>query len=147
MSLKSQRRLAADMLKVGQNRVWLDPERVVDIEAAITREEVRRLIHEKAIRRLSVEGVSRSRVRVRHAKLKRGLRRGHGKRSKRRISKKTAWMMRIRALRRRLRWLKEKRVITEKTYRRFYNMAGSGAFDSISEIERRLKATRVWRTR
>ncbi|MEE8631795.1 MAG: 50S ribosomal protein L19e, partial [Candidatus Bathyarchaeia archaeon] len=35
MSLKSQRRLAAEILKAGQNRVWLDPERMIDIEAAI----------------------------------------------------------------------------------------------------------------
>ena len=147
MSLKSQRRLAAEMLKAGQNRVWLDPERMIDIEAAITREEVRRLIHENAIRRLPEKGVSRSRTRVKHAKRKRGLRRGQGKRSKRRISKKTVWMGRIRTLRRRLSELKEKRIITEKTYRQFYNKAGSGAFASTSELERRLKTTRVWRTR
>ncbi|MCK4435394.1 50S ribosomal protein L19e, partial [Candidatus Bathyarchaeota archaeon] len=28
MDLKSQRRLAAEILKIGENRVWIDPERI-----------------------------------------------------------------------------------------------------------------------
>ncbi|UCF59603.1 MAG: 50S ribosomal protein L19e, partial [Candidatus Bathyarchaeota archaeon] len=47
MSLKSQRRLAAELLNVGEGRVWIDPDRIEDVEAAITREEIRRLIHEE----------------------------------------------------------------------------------------------------
>ena len=46
MSLKSQRRLAAEILKVGESRVWMDPDRTEEVEIAITREEIRRLIHE-----------------------------------------------------------------------------------------------------
>ncbi|MGD2065814.1 MAG: 50S ribosomal protein L19e, partial [Candidatus Bathyarchaeota archaeon] len=46
MSLKSQRRLAAEIMKVGENRVWIDPERIDYVEAAITREEIKKLIHE-----------------------------------------------------------------------------------------------------
>ncbi|MGB9684737.1 MAG: 50S ribosomal protein L19e, partial [Candidatus Bathyarchaeales archaeon] len=30
-SLKSQRRLAAQILKIGQERVWIDPNRVDDV--------------------------------------------------------------------------------------------------------------------
>lgn len=33
--LKSQRRLSALILKVGQNRVWMNPEKTDDVEAAI----------------------------------------------------------------------------------------------------------------
>ena len=47
--LSSQRRLASQILKIGKNRVWVDPERMSDVEGAITREEVRKLIHEKVI--------------------------------------------------------------------------------------------------
>lgn len=147
MSLRSQRRLAAEILKVGQNRVWIDPERIDDVEAAITREEIRKLVHEKTIRPIPKRGVSRSRARVTHEKKKKGLRRGVGKRSKTRISKKENWMKKVRALRKRLRILKEKRVITQRTYRQFYNMAGSGVFESVAELERRLKAKELWRTR
>ena len=147
MSLKSQRRLAAEILKIGQNRVWIDPERIDEVEVAITREEIRKLIHERTIQSLPEKGVSRSRARVLHRQKKKGLRRGPGKRSKSRMSKKEVWMKRIRALRRRLRELKEKRVITENTYRKFYQIAGSGAFESIAELERRIKAKGLWRTR
>ncbi len=147
MSLKSQRRLAAEILKVGQNRVWIDPERIDDVEIAITREEIKKLIHEKAIQSTPEKGVSRSRARLLHRKKKKGLRKGPGKRSKPKVSKKEIWMKKIRALRRRLRELKETRIITESTYRQFYKMAGSGVFESIAELERRIKAKGLWRTR
>ncbi len=147
MSLKSQRRLSAEILKVGQNRVWIDPEKTEDVEIAITREEIKKLIHEKVIQPLPEKGVSRARARVLHAKKKKGLRKGPGKRSKHRVSKKEVWMKKIRALRRRLHKLKETRVITENTYRRFYKMAGSGVFASIAELERHIKTEGLWRTR
>ncbi|UCH32086.1 MAG: 50S ribosomal protein L19e [Candidatus Bathyarchaeota archaeon] len=147
MSLKSQRRLAAEILKVGQNRVWIDPERIDEVEIAITREEIRKLIHEKAIQSTPKKGISRSRAQVLHEKRKKGLRRGPGSRSKPKVSKKEIWMKKIRALRRRLKVLKEKRIITQPTYSQFYKMAGSGVFESIAELERRIKAKGLWRTR
>jgi large subunit ribosomal protein L19e len=150
MSLKNQRRLAAKILKVGENRVWIDPERIDDVQMAITREEIKRLIHEGAIRKLKEKGISRARARVLQRKKKKGLRRGPGSRtgsSGARISKKEAWMKKIRALRRRLRELKAKKIITVSVYRKVYRMAGSGAFKSIAEMERYLKANDLWRKR
>jgi large subunit ribosomal protein L19e len=150
MSLKNQRRLAAEILKVGENRVWIDPERIDDVQMAITREEIKRLIHEGAIRKLKEKGISRARARVLQRKKKKGLRRGPGSRtgsSGARISKKEAWMKKIRALRRRLRELKAKKIITVSVYRKVYRMAGSGAFKSIAEMERYLKANDLWRKR
>ena len=147
MDLKSQRRLAAEILKVGENRVWIDPERIDEVEIAITREEIRKLIHEKSIKRKPEKGVSRTRARILHMKRKKGLRRGPGRRSKSRISKKESWMKKIRALRRRLKELKQNRTITESTYNQFYRTAGAGVFDSIAELERRIKAKGLWRTR
>jgi len=147
MSLKSQRRLAAEILKVGQNRVWIDPERIDEVEVAITREEIKTLIHEKTIQAMLKTGVSRSRARILHEKKKKGLRKGPGKRSKSRMSKKESWMKKIRALRRRLKELKEKRIITDGTYRQFYILAGSGVFESTAALERRIKAKDLWRTR
>ncbi|RLG90537.1 50S ribosomal protein L19e, partial [Candidatus Bathyarchaeota archaeon] len=81
MSLKSQRRLAAEILKIGENRVWIDPERIEDVQMAITREEIKKLIHEGAIKKLKEKGVSRARARVIREKKKKGLRRGPGSRS------------------------------------------------------------------
>jgi len=139
LSLKSQRRLAAQLLKVGEGRVWIDPERTDDVEAAITREEIRRLIHEGAIQSRPETGVSGIRARVLREKRSRGLRTGPGRRkgsARATISKKEAWMGRIRALRKRLRELKASRVIAESVYRRLYDMAGSGVFESTADLER-----------
>ena len=149
-SLKSQRRLAAQILKIGQERVWIDPNRVDDVEAAITREEIRKLIHEGVIKPLKEKGVSRARARLVHEKKKKGLRRGSGSRSgagKARISKKEAWMKRVRALRKRLRELKDSKIITESTYRELYSMVKSGRFESIADMERHIKAHDLWRKR
>ena len=44
MNLTTQKRLAADILKVGVNRVWIDPENVEEVSRAITRERVKQLI-------------------------------------------------------------------------------------------------------
>jgi len=149
-NLKSQKRLAAQILKVGQNRVWIDSERIDDVETAITRDDIRKLIHEGIIKRLPEKGVSRARARTLHEKRKKGRRRGSGSRTgtfRARISKKEAWMSRIRALRKRLRELKTGRIITENTYRKLYTMASSGRFDSIADMERYLKTHELWRKR
>jgi len=149
-NLSSQRRLAAEILKIGRNRVWIDPERMVDVETAITREEIKKLIHEKIIISLPEKGVSRSRAKATQGKKREGRRKGPGSRTgagHAKISKKEAWMTRIRSLRRRLRELKSSRIITETTYRKVYSIAGSGKFESIADLERYLKAHDLWRQR
>jgi large subunit ribosomal protein L19e len=149
-NLTSQRRLASKIMKVGKNRVRIDPARVEDVESAITREEVRKLVHEKAISTAPIKGVSRGRAKVIQAKKRKGRRKGAGSRSgspKAIITKKEAWMARIRSLRRKLRELKTNRTITEANYRELYMIAGSGRFASIAEMERYAKAHDMWRKR
>lgn len=150
MSLKSQRRLAAEILKVGEGRVWIDPERIDYVEAAITREEIRKLIHEKVVRPLPQKGVSRARARVLKEKRKKGLRRGPGGKSgsaRAKISKKQAWMNQIRPLRKRLHELKDSRAITETVYRKLYDMSESGVFESKADLERYIRTHGLWRRR
>jgi len=141
--LKSQRRLAAQVLKIGQNRVWINPEKTDDVEVAITRDEVRRLIHEGTIRASAERGISRGRARVLHEKRKKRRRSGPGCRtgsSHARVSQKEAWMNRIRALRKKIHTLKVKKIIPENAYQKLYRMAGSGRFESVADFERYLKA-------
>jgi len=150
LSLRSQRRLAAEILKVGEGRVWIDPNRTEDVEAAITREEIRKLVHEGIIRSLPEKGVSRARARVLQEKKRKGLRRGPGRKSgttRARVSKKQAWMKKIRPLRKKLRELKASRSITESVYRQLYNMAGSGVFESAADVERYIRTRGLWRKR
>lgn len=148
--LKGQRRLASQILKIGQNRVWINPERMDDVEGAITREEIRKLIHERIIVSLPVKGVSRSRAKTIRGKKKLGRRSGPGSvtgAGYAKVTKKEAWMIKIRSLRRKLRELKASRVITEATYTQYYRMAGSGRFQSVAELERNLKENDLWRKR
>jgi len=149
-NLSSQRRLAARILNIGQNRVWIDPARVEDVEGVITREEVRKLIHEKIIKSLPEKGVSRARAKIVLEKKRKGRRKGPGSYAgsgHAGVTKKDAWMLKIRSLRKKLRELKASRVITESTYTQYYRMAGSGRFSSVADLERYLKAHELWRKR
>jgi len=135
---------------VGTNRVWIDPERLEDVEVAITREEIRKLIHEGAIKSEPEKGISRVRARIWHEKKKKRLRGGPGTRkgsSGAKITKKQAWMQRIRTLRRTLREWKANRALTKSAYRQLYTIAGSGAFSSIADMERYAKTHGLWRKR
>ena len=150
MNLRSQRRLAADILKIGESRVWIDPDRTDDVDIAISREEIRKLIHEGVIKSIPKAGVSRARAKTFQEKKRKGLRRGSGKRSgsaKARTPKKRAWITKIRSLRNRLRELKANHTITESVYRRLYNMAGSGVFESTADLERYIKTRDLGRRR
>jgi len=150
LSLKSQRRLAAEILKIGESRVWIDPERIDYVESAITREEIRKLIHEKVVKALPQKGVSRARAKVLNEKRKKGLRRGPGGKSgsaRSKISKKQAWINRIRPIRKRLSELKDSRSITVTVYRKLYDMSESGVFESKAELERYIRTHGLWRRR
>ncbi len=149
-NLRSQRRLASHLLGIGQNRVWIDPARIEDVEGAITREEVRKLIHEKIIQSLPEKAVSRARAKTILEKKRKGRRQGPGSfggSPQASVTKKEAWMLKIRSLRKRLRELKASRVITDTTYTQYYRMAGSGRFASVAELERYLKGHDLWRKR
>ena len=139
MNLKSQRRLAASVLGVGVNRIWINPELADEVEVAITRQEIRKLVSEGVIKKLPEKSLSRGRTREQAAKKKVGRRRGPGTRKGRKysvISRKERWMSRIRALRKRLRRLRDRRTITVSNYRMLYMKAKGGEFRSVAELER-----------
>ncbi|MEM3727115.1 MAG: 50S ribosomal protein L19e, partial [Candidatus Bathyarchaeia archaeon] len=57
MNLKTQKRLAASILKAGETRIKIDPEQIDKVESAITREEIKKLIHEGVIKKIKAKGV------------------------------------------------------------------------------------------
>jgi len=145
--LKSQRRLASEILKTGKNRIWIDPERIEDVEMAITRDDIKRLIHEGAIRAKPKKGVSRSRVRSLRRK-KRSGRRGPGSRKGKKtanVTKKDRWMKKVRPLRRKLKELRRRRMITREVYRKLYGMVKGGAFEDIPHLEQYIEANKLGR--
>jgi large subunit ribosomal protein L19e len=130
--------------------VWIDSEKIEDAEAAMTREEIKKLIHEGIIKPLPEKGISHARARIVHEKKKKRRRSGPGSKSgaaRAKISKKEAWMSKIRALRKKLRELKTGKIIAEDTYSKVYRMASSGRFESVADMERYLKAHGLWRKR
>ncbi|HEX32859.1 MAG TPA: 50S ribosomal protein L19e [Candidatus Aenigmarchaeota archaeon] len=139
MKVDVQRRMAADVLNVGVDRVWFDPSHLKDIKEAITKSDIRSLIKKGWIKKKPVQIHSRGRARVTHAKKRKGLRRGHGSRKGKALarmgSKKTLWKNRIRLQRSLLRRLKIKGKLDTKTYRLLYRRAKGGFFRSKAHLK------------
>jgi large subunit ribosomal protein L19e len=148
MNLTNQRRLAASLLEIGVNRVWIDPEKIEDVESAITRDEIRKFIKEGAIKALPEKSTSRGRARILAQKKRTGRRIGMGTKKGKKyaeVSEKTRWMHRIRALRRKLTELRDQRIITVSTYRNLYMKAKGGEFRSLAELERHINEQKLRR--
>ncbi len=140
--LSLQRRLAAEVLGVGESRIWIDPSRIDEVVDAITREDIRRLIKDRVIQVKPVHVNSRERWRKRHLQRKKGRRRGYGKRKGKKTARKDRkeeWMNRIRKIRRFLRYLRDHGVIDRKTYRRLYMLAKGGTFRSLNALKHYMK--------
>jgi len=138
----SQRRIAASILKCGVNRVWFDPERLSDIENAISREDLRGLITDGAIKAHQKKGVSRGRARVRTAQRSYGHRKGVGKRKGAlgaRTPSKRAWIQKIRAIRKALVALREEGTIDRHLYRVIYRKAAGGQFRSVAHMKAQME--------
>ncbi|HEY9206469.1 MAG TPA: 50S ribosomal protein L19e [Candidatus Methanoperedens sp.] len=136
--LANQRRLAAEVMDIGVNRVWLDPEASKDIAVALTREDIRKLIEEGKVGKRAIKGVSRGRARELAETRAYGHRKGHGSRSGAkgaRRPKKEQWMKRIRALRSRLKELKDNATIDASTYRKLYRKAKGGEYRSRAHLD------------
>ena len=56
MSLATIRRMAADLMGVGENRIRMKPDELVSIKTAITRKDVLNLIDQKNIYAIPVQG-------------------------------------------------------------------------------------------
>lgn len=136
--LANQKRLAAELLKVGVTRVWMDPDRLEDIATAITREDIRGLIEEGVVKRRAVVGISRGRARARDIKRAKGHRKGHGSRrgaKYARAPKKESWMRRIRAQRKVLKAMREDKTIDAHAYRMLYRKAKGGEFRNVAHLK------------
>jgi large subunit ribosomal protein L19e len=143
MDLKNQRRMASQLLKCGENRVWIDPNRAEDVSDAITRADVRTLISSGAVSSRQKKGVSRGRAELQLVQRRKGRQRGQGSRRGRKGARKPSkerWMQTIRPIRRKLKELRESGKIDTATYRKYYLKAKGGVFKSRPHLESHLKA-------
>ena len=133
-SLRTQRRLASDVLHVGQNRVWIDPTKWKEVKEAITRSDVESLISKNVIKGKELVGQSRGRTRY----LKRN-KHNHGKGIGSRKGKKHArmqfeWKDKVRALRNELFKMRSSGKIDNKQFRMLYSKITGNAFHSVNHM-------------
>ncbi|MFQ6134631.1 MAG: 50S ribosomal protein L19e [Nitrososphaerales archaeon] len=144
MDLSAKKRMAADVLKVGKNRVKFDPEASEELLDAITRETIRGLVSSGVIWVEPKKGVSRGRVRQRRAKVKK---RGRGTGSKEgakgaRRGKKTLWVKKVRSLRGRIKVLRDRGEISGEVFDDLYRKIKGGQIRSLKHLESMLRQYR-----
>jgi large subunit ribosomal protein L19e len=138
MQLKVQKRLAAEIIGCSQKRVWFDETKLDDIKEAITKADIRSLINKGVIQEKPENKTSRGRIRKSKIQKSKGRQRGVGSRkgkSTARLSKKDAWMGRIRVQIEFLRSLKDKALVSKSDYSKLYMKCKGGFFRSKRHIK------------
>ena len=133
--LKTQRRIASNVLDVGEGRIWLDPLKFKDIKEAITRADIESLISKGVIKKKELKGQSRSRARVLHEKKKRGHRKGIGSRRGEKSARMAfEWIDKVRALRNELFKQRKQGKIDQKEFRQLYRKIKGNSFHSVNHM-------------
>lgn len=146
MAMKNVRRIASEIIGVGQSKVRFNTESIKKIEEALTREDVRALIREGDITSIAPRGVSRVRARKKSAQKRKGRRSGTGSRKgtfSTRTGDKLAWMAKIRAQRKLLRTLLEQKRVPDESSRKLYLMVKGNAFKGVKVFETYLKDNKL----
>jgi large subunit ribosomal protein L19e len=133
MAISTVRRVAARILGAGESRIRiLDTKRATE---ALTAEDVRGLIRDKAVIAIPKDGVSRGKARITQQRKHAG--RGRGKGSKKGsmyagTTKKDLWMRKVRSQRKTLR--NNKFRLSSQNYRRIYGMVSGNAFKGKKQL-------------
>lgn len=138
-TLSLQKRIAASVLKVGENRVWFDPSRINEIREAITKEDIRGLIKEKAIKKKPLIGTKRRAGRLRQKRRRKGRGRGPGRKKRTVKNEKREYILKIRKLRSYIRELKSQGIINAKENKKLMRLAKAGMFKSKEDIKEKIK--------
>ena len=141
--LRIQRRIASGLLKCGENRVWMDPNRTDIAATAVTRADVKKLINDGVIDARKKKGTSRARARKLKIQKEKGRRKGMGSRKGAKFARsprKEFWMKKIRAIRCYLKKLREDEEIDPHVYRKYYKRASGGSYRSISHLKTHLQS-------
>ena len=145
MDLKNQKRMAAEILKCGVNRVWIDPSKLEEAAGCITRADIalqagcitradiRSAIDSGIIKAKPKNGTSYGRIRHAAAQKAKGKRKGPGSRKgtdNARVPSKRRWISTIRPIRAELKQLRDEGKITPSVYRMYYRKAKGGVYKS-----------------
>ena len=136
--LNVQRRLAAQVLKCGKNRVRFSPNSLDDIKEAITKSDIRSLIHDGVISKKRLLNTSKFWARITKIQKSKSKRRGFGSRKGKkgaRENTKISWIHRIRLQRSFIRTLNEKNMIESDAYHNLYRRGKGGFFRSLRHLK------------
>jgi len=122
MAIHTIRRLAADILGIGEGRIKFDPDKISEVKNAMTRIDVEDLIKNKVITALPVKG--------RKKKEKRRKKGAGSRKGKPKGKQKEAWMKKIRSQRKLLKKLLESEALDKDNKRNIYLKIKGGAFRS-----------------
>lgn len=145
-NLRTQKRIAAGVLGIGQSRIWVNPEAATDIAQAMTREDVRELIKQGLIQEKPKKVQTRARAKKRVILARKRKAVGHGKRKGTaggRKAQKVKWMEKIRSQRRFLSNLKRNGAIDASVYRTYYLAAKGGIYPNIRALRESMKTDGV----
>ena len=138
MKLERIKSIASKLLGCGETKLWLNPKELDRVREAMTTEDIRALIKDGIIKKKKVQLHSKGRARILQDKKRRGRKRGFGKRTgsrKARMQRKQSWMKNVRAQRRHLRELKEKKKIGKEMYSKLYALIKGGYFKGRKRID------------
>ncbi len=141
--LSNQRRMAAEVLKCGLNRVWMDPQRLDEVEDCITRADIRTAVASGLIKAKPKNGTSKARIRYAAGQKASGKRKGPGSRkgtANARVRDKERWMATIRPIRDELKTLRADGRITPSVYRLYYRKAKGGIYTSRRHLRQHMVA-------
>ena len=124
------------MLGVGVHRVTFDSDHLDDITDAITRDNIRSLITANTIKVKSVKGTSKGRANYKKTqKRKRGTKQGSKKgRKGARVGKKQVYVKKTRALRHRLKVVKDRKEINNKEFWELYKKIQGNTIRNIAHL-------------
>lgn len=129
--------MAADIFGVGESKIWIDPTQLAKVKEAMTRDDIRKLIAERVIRKRKDHGHSRGKARILQAKKALGRRKGPGKRTgtrKARMQPKQQWISRVRSLRKALKAMKTEGKVNEN-YGTLYKQIKGNYFRGKKHLE------------
>lgn len=136
--LDVQRRLAAQILKCGTNRVRFDPDSLEDIKEAITKADIKVLINKGVISKKRMMSTSRFRARKRKIQKSLGKQKGFGSRKGKkttRLEPKRTWINKIRLQREFIKSLRGKGLIVSAVYHELYIKSKGGFFRSLRHLK------------
>ncbi|MBN2102182.1 MAG: 50S ribosomal protein L19e [Candidatus Aenigmarchaeota archaeon] len=135
MNLKSQKAMAAKILKSGVSRIKVEND--PDVAEAITRNDIRELIRSGLISAVPKKGQCKSSSRKKSLQKKKGRKMSKGSKKgtkKARKNPKVKWMEKIRPIRRLLKGMKEGAQLNNADYKKLYKLSSGGTFRSKKHI-------------